>query len=707
MDIISQLRTASSPSAAQAILSNTQPKIGTVAKLTSLAVPDTSLLFDIKRKGDWEQMMLYGLCAITGDRFAAALRKALRRKGMYHSVRGIKAWRGTEGIDEEELEARSRKFRTNQILSKLAIINGVRTGTGGVLTALRNMRDHVNAGATSGYVFSPPIAIPSTLQGLISAITTNQTGIASTFATYIMRARMVDIRTQIDSLIQKIGVLNLTGVGNDLCTVNPPSCATPPTTPPTTAQLDAALTSLESFIKTISELEALNIQFTDQGNVEPIDVKLFENNGRLIKGASSAKFNFSANPYNHPETGLATTVARLLVHTKARRPDAVAAQINKLLVQYFVSRDAAKEAFFSQELKTELETRTDITNGLTPAQVVGSAPLPSSGAGAGGGQGLLQVLLRFASPASGGSVLHGGNPPPPPASSPPLLPPAPTVSNALQYRDIHDLFLELCYEADVAMDRVNASGAAADQDAKAALDTIEARWTEEIAELRSQSLDDYGVAFNESFATDYVSNILSYRARESGGAWPTTVFDFSDPQLYGPARSQTSGQRTQLNDAASRLATSARVEITILKALQRFLTGQLVAIPGFTGFKRNPRFFEGWGDDGTLNNWSGVPTVFGSILIVVTSAPAPAFGLGASSSAPSVPSASPFSSSLTSSSSAPSSGMDFNGGSLQSADDISSNAGGSSSSVPSGGRRGLYARLRKRSGSGSPPGLRE
>jgi hypothetical protein len=47
------------------------------------------------------------------------------------------------------------------------------------------------------------------------------------------------------------------------------------------------------------------------------------------------------------------------------------------------------------------------------------------------------------------------------------------------------------------------------------------------------------------------------------------------------------------------------------------------------------------------------------------------------------------------------------GGSLQSADDISSNAGGSSSSIPSGGRRGLYARLRKRSGSGSPPGLRE
>lgn len=43
---------------------------------------------------------------------------------------------------------------------------------------------------------------------------------------------------------------------------------------------------------------------------------------------------------------------------------------------------------------------------------------------------------------------------------------------------------------------------------------------------------------------------------------------------------------------------------------------------------------------------------------------------------------------------------------LESGDDVDSNAK-SSGSVPSGGRRGLYAGLRKRSGSSSPPGVRE
>jgi hypothetical protein len=52
-------------------------------------------------------------------------------------------------------------------------------------------------------------------------------------------------------------------------------------------------------------------------------------------------------------------------------------------------------------------------------------------------------------------------------------------------------------------------------------------------------------------------------------------------------------------------------------------------------------------------------------------------------------------------------GDELRGGSLQSASDILSNDESSSSSVSSGGRRELYAGLRKRSGSGSPPGVRE
>lgn len=474
MDIIAKLN---NPDEAATALSTTEPKLATVAKLTNLGVPDADLLFDIKRTGDWEQMLINNVTAVTGDRFAAAFRRLLRKTGMYHSSRGIKVWRGTMGISAEELEARSRNFRIQQVLSKLAIISDFMANTNGVREALQAMKDQVDAGAANGFVFNAPIQLPVPLTR--EYIATNYTAIASTFATLVLRARMQDLSAHIGSLITNLQMLSYLEpeIRNATCAVNyPNNCPTPVPEPPNISTIDAALDTLETVIKGTNELEAMNISFSaTTGDVEPIYVKLFEDNGKLIKGATTLKFNFSAGPFVHAETGLTAVVARVLLLSKARRPDAVAPQINKLLVDYFGARDMIKEAFFDSSMKAEIEALTDIPSGATPAQVISEGP-----------DGLLGVIQRVVekfpvsatNPTVGGAETQSGG----------------VSGSPLQFRDLHDLFLQLCLDI-----------------SSETLDDIESRWVTGVDELRTNAIEDYGAAFEETGTTDLISFILSFR----------------------------------------------------------------------------------------------------------------------------------------------------------------------------------------------------
>jgi hypothetical protein len=659
-----------------------EPKLSTAAKLTPIGPsPDPDLLFDIKRMGDQEQMLTYGL-GITGDRFAAAFRRLLRKSGMFHSTRGIKAWRGYGALTEAQMAEQTRQFRTFQVIEKLKIITGV-LGSGpgslsGIATQLQNMRAHVNSGAEHGVVFGAT----TPLRGKLTRenVESKYTQIASTFATYVLRYRMMDIRQQIDSLLTKINAIRsqIPSVVASACKLDQPSPDPSQPCPPgpTLQTIDGALSVLEKFTDSIEELKAMNISLaaelnTSSGKVvstkEPINPVLFDSaTGRLLKGAKSFLFNFSAGPYLHPESGLVTVVARLLVLSKSKRPGTIASQINKLLVQYFQARDAAKEAFFSPDAKKNIERATDITSGLSPERIVAIGSSPGSG------QGLLEAIESMAvligEPASGGgdletipAVVGGGE----------QTGGVRTAANALQYRDIHDLFVELCFDAELAIEtKANTFSA---------LDDIETRWITSIDELRTHSVDDYTVPFDESFETDYVSYILSFRSTSSGPTY-ATLFNEKDGKLYP-------GWEGRLNSNLAMLNTARRYLIEYSSPGMRADALVLRALAVFAGkFRTNPRLFEAWGTDGGEGQWSGIPTAFNQALMTVN--PLPAQG------APSAPS---------------SNAMDFsaNGGGLETSEQATSNAGGSSSSVPSGGRRGLYARLRKRSGSGSPPGLRE
>lgn len=624
MDIISKLRAATTNDEMRDALMATEPRIGTVAKLTSLGLPDVNLLFDIKRKGDWEQMLLNGVTAVTGDRFAAAFRRLLRKTGIYHSSRGIKVWRGTSGLTPEDLVNRTRNFRIRQVVSKLALIHNARVNANQVRDDLQRMKAQADAGAERGYVFSEPTDFPTPLTA--EHVAANYTNIASTFATLVLRARMKDLSAHIQSLIQRLDAFGTDEQTNAAtCAVAPPEgCPEPPPPQPTPEGIDAALDVLEARIRGIAELEALNISFSAMSDTEePIFVPLFEESGKLIKGATSLKFNFSAGPFVHPETGLSAVVARLLVLSKARRPEAVAGQINKLLVQYFQARDSIKEAFFDPSAKASIESLTDIQSGLSPAQVVAIG-------NAGGLFGAIERLAaEFRTP-----------PPVPPAPLPPdsdgdvpMTAGAQVGGNGspLQFRDLHDLFLELCLDATTANEIGGTPG-----DATTILDDIQSRWIMGVEEIRETAADDYGQSFEETTTTELISYLLSFR---SGG----------DP-LFDLVEGLSSRNQPLFNTVTDHLTRreNAPVEVYILNVLES------------VGAQITPNINQ----YASRAGWVNLPSVIQSVIIN----PAPSREVR---------------------------GLTQGGGLQSSGEFPSNAANGSSSGVfPGGKRRGLYERLR-------------
>lgn len=471
------------------------PKIGTVAKLNNISVYDKDLLFDLKRLGDQEQMLVAGpgVYTVTGDRFAHAFRRLIRRSGIYHSVKGLRISR-FGSLSPEQAKQQSQVFRLKSTYEKLKIVGSFSTQYVTAGSDLNTMRNHILFGIQKGYVFSDPIDIPNPLSPVF--IDSNYTKIGSTFATLIARYRMIDILNHIETLRIKIEeVLSKQSQINESVAIIENSVTNKLYDQNTQNALDYA----DLFLIAIEELRNMNISFDADAKPFSLYTQLFEPNGRMIKGVTNSFFNFSTGPFTHPESGLASIVSKLLVNRKARRPDAVKDAINKLLVQYFISRDLIKEAFFNGDSLSNLEAVTDISSGLTTAQVVGSAEVP------GGQQGILQVISRTyqgisgviapyigpsypiaVAPAARGGVQLGGDP-----------------GHVLQYRDIHDLFVEICSDAAVASE----SG----DDAVHALDNIEAKWMNGINEIRQQALDEYYIPFEESLTTDLISYILSFR----------------------------------------------------------------------------------------------------------------------------------------------------------------------------------------------------
>lgn len=537
------------------------PKIGTVAKLNGLNITNTELLtkllFDIKRLGDQEQMLVAGngVYTVTGDRFAHAFRRLIRKSGIYHSVKGLRISR-FGALSPEEAEKQSMTFRLASTYEKLKVVLSFLGQYQTAGSDLNIMRNHVLFGVQKGYVFSEPIDIPT--QSGPEFIDQYYTKIGSTFATAIARYRMIDILEHIDKLTV---ILNQVLATPDL-KQNAQVLEQSVQSRTFNANTISALDKVDIFLAGIEDLRDMNISFDGTGTAIPLYTQLFEPNGRMIKGVNNTFFNFSTGPFTHPESGLASVVSKLLVNRKARRPDAVKDLINKLLVQYLTSRDMIKEAFFNKTYLSAIETATDISNGLTPGQVVGSADISP------GQQGILQAIVNTyqgvspriaqyktlpeatAPPARGGVQIGSG------------------PGQVLQYRDIHDLFVEICNDATVAVESGDTG--------MHALDTIEAKWVNGINELRQQAMDDYGEAFEESVTTDILSFILSFRTvKDINGRdvtdygvtfnrGDTTIYPTLNATLVTPPPGRTD---TVVNDIGGILLTQIPVEPVVLNFL--------------------------------------------------------------------------------------------------------------------------------------------
>ena len=352
----------------------------------------------------------------------------------------------------------------------------------------------------------------------------------------------------------------------------------------------------------------MNITFrstkTDAGEivdtVEPIFVQLFDEDGRLIKGVTSSLFNFSASSFHNPNNGLSIVLANLLqVASSTNDIETVLPQINKFLVQYFQARDEIKEAFFNEDMKAEVESATDVSSGddMQTAAAIMLAPVA-------GKQGILDVLNRVATafepaqaaeaPAVGGAGAQVG-----PGEEAP-------VGSPLQYRDLHDLFAKLCIEASLTLERLQqkydaemndayeasvevarqAAGPANDEaaaeaaalhyieqadsyvgnanviDAISALNDIETKWLTEVEQIRVHAPDDYGAYFEDTDTTDLISFLLSFRTLADGTGQPDALFKLKERDIEFRRREQVI-----LNDIAGIILTNLPVEPFILNVL--------------------------------------------------------------------------------------------------------------------------------------------
>ena len=519
-----------------------------VAKLDKLTVYDKDLLFDLKRMGDQEQMMVTSAYGITGDRFAGAFRRILRKPGVYQSTKGFKVWRAP--LNAAGMEAQAVDFQREQVIEKLKIISAILSSKPGSITDLHQqllqMKAQVIKAGKVGYIRRPPIEGILDKIGDRKFVAENYTQIAATVVTYILRLRMRDILEQIDDILKKIE--GMTGkipeVVKAACSQKMPSpdpnTACPPPADLAGITVEGALETLETFINEIKGLKEMTIAFTPtikEGKAskkrEPIYVPLFDENDKLIKGSSSALFNFSAAPFTHSEEGLGPVIAELLfLSTSTRITPAVERKVKSLLVDYFHSRDQIKEAFFNEKEKTQLENFTDITTDLPPSNVVT--------ANTDGRQGLIEVIKNIikdgeartkadrgiAVVAQAAATVAAEKEAKAAAAKATVVAPGSQAGGAdeqkvatwspLQYRDLHDLFAELCLDASLAIELnfdVNKPAERNIPNLVSALDDIEINWITGVNGLRTNAQEDYyGKVFEESVTTDIISYLLSKRS---------------------------------------------------------------------------------------------------------------------------------------------------------------------------------------------------
>jgi len=556
------------------------PKISTAVRLPPTLPFNSRLLFDLKRMGDHEQMRIDNAYGVTGDRLAGVYRRALRKPGIYHSFSGIRLFRSLSGLaDPQELALRNETFKCEEVFGKIILLTGYQSQYDSATSDLNRMRQQVEAGMQSGSVLMAPITFQ------MPDYTTKYTEIAATFTTYFLRYRMMDILKHIDTVQSKLASIPIAQLAQSAQSLSQSINTATVTTDLT--QIRSQREALETFLETVEELRKMKIVLNSNGAREPIYVELFQPNGRLKKNVRSDIFNFASGPYLHNETGMQVALARILVHKRSNRLDSIKSTLYENISLYLAARDAAKEAFFDQTMLDTIEEKSDIPNGLPLDDLVGT-----NGKKGAFSEAIDRVIGLF---QQTGGVYSSNTKPTPrvsdrfpkptkftlnPKDVSSLLKSQSTPKPVLQYRDIHDLFLEICLDAQSGED----------------LSSIEVKWVLGINDIRTQSMDEYGQPFEESDATDIITFLLSWRNPPYDF---TPVFQLQgEDVLYGDLARKTKGTVAIINYIGGALLTIQNREGLIYAILDAFANE----------FENDPGLFQAPGSDGLNTQWSGIPT---------------------------------------------------------------------------------------------------
>lgn len=587
------------------------PILGTAVKLPDNLPYSQNLMFDLKRMGDHEQMRVDGPYGVTGDRLAYVYRRLLRKPAIYHSHTEIRLSRVLGGeIDQKEIAFRNELFKCREVLEKVHVLFTYNSEYQTASSELRKMRTHIETAIRRGTVLMDPIDD-------LNDYAAKYTQISATFATFFVRLRMMDIMNYIDTIGPKMATIiqqslalkpDIERVNTVLSTLTKDDIRDDMNLYDKEGRnITGIRISLEGFYNNDEELRNMNIVIDTTGKREPYYVELFDTTTyRLKKGVKSDLFNFSSGPYLHNDTGMQVAIARLLVAKRARRPDAVIKTINENLALYLHARDDAKEAFFDQDLLTQVEDATDISNELTPKQILGIHPFDPTKPDQ--NKNILTAITNLATLYKKLKPVEGGVKAPPSSSRLPLSiadafgePPRPKeapqidkYTSVLQCRDIHDLFMEICIDSETTN----------------SVDELEVKWTLGVEDIRAQARDEYGLPFEYSFATDIITYFLAWRSN-SQDSIPIFKLDGSKDPLSTQLSRRERGDTVILQDIGGAMLTlvapNAREQL-ILTTLRTF-SEQL---------KANPAFFEASGDDGTQNQWSGIPMALRNIVIALT-----------------------------------------------------------------------------------------
>ena len=584
------------------------PILGTAARLPSTLPYSQNLMFDLKRMGDHEQMRVDGPYGVTGDRLAYVYRRLLRKPAIYHSHTEIRLSRVLGGeIDQKEIAFRNEVFKCREVLEKVNVLFTYNSEYQNASSELGKMRTHVATAIQRGTVLMDPIDD-------LNDYATKYTQISATFATFFVRLRMMDIMNYINTIGPKMAKIiqeslalkpDIEHVNSVLSTLTKEDIRDDMNLYDKGGRnITDIRISLEGFYNKHEELRNMNIAIDTTGKRESYYVELFDTTTyRLKKGVKSDLFNFSSGPYLHNDTGMQVAIARLLVAKRARRPDAVTKIINENLALYLRARDDAKEAFFDKGVLTRIEDATDISNSLTPARILGNEVVA-------GDKNILTAITNLATLYNELKPVQGGVKAPP--SKPKRLlptgiaaafgePPRPIeapqidkYTSVLQCRDIHDLFMEICIDSETTN----------------SVDELEVKWTLGVEDIRAQARDEYGVPFEYSFATDIITYFLAWRSN-SQESIPIFKLDGSKDPLSTQLSRRERGDTVILQDIGGAMLTlvapNAREQL-ILTTLRRFSTE----------LKANPELFYASGDDGTQNQWSGIPIALRQIVQEVT-----------------------------------------------------------------------------------------